>query len=89
MGGFFGGGTIVGATSFNFVAITHGSAKFAVLRKRLEAMNSNDPNADRAMANCIKDHQNAIMWVFILPVLNIKGWFDIKMWEETIFEIIF
>ncbi|KAG5324700.1 OR13A protein, partial [Acromyrmex heyeri] len=72
MGGFFGGGTIIGATSFNFVAITHGSAKFAVLRKRLEAMNSNDPNADRAMANCIKDHQNAITFADALErIINI------------------
>jgi len=61
MGGYFAGGTIFGATSFNLVAVTHGSAKFAVLRKRLEAINSNDPDADRDMVNCIKDHQNAIM----------------------------
>ncbi|XP_018350381.1 PREDICTED: LOW QUALITY PROTEIN: odorant receptor 13a-like [Trachymyrmex septentrionalis] len=72
MGGFFAGGTIIGATSFNFVAITHGSAKFAVLRKRLETMNSNDPNADRAMANCIKDHQNAITFADALErIINI------------------
>ncbi|XP_011697074.1 PREDICTED: odorant receptor 13a-like [Wasmannia auropunctata] len=71
-GGSFSAGTIVGATTFNLVATTHGSAKFAVLRKKLEAISSNDPNADRAMANCIKDHQNAITFADTLErIVNI------------------
>lgn len=60
MGGFFLGGSILGATTFSLVAITHGSAKFVVLRKKLEAVNSNNADADRVMINCIKDHQDAI-----------------------------
>lgn len=60
MSGYFGGGTIMGASTFNFVATTHGSAKFAVLRRRLKSMNSNNPDTNREMANCVKDHQDAI-----------------------------
>lgn len=60
MCGYIGGGTIAGASSFYFIAVMHGSAKFAVLRKRLEAINNDNPDADREMINCIKDHQNAI-----------------------------
>ncbi|XP_071650396.1 odorant receptor 13a isoform X2 [Temnothorax longispinosus] len=72
IGGCFGGGTIIGATSFNLIAITHGSAKFAMLRKKLEAMDSNDPDADRAMVNCIKDHQDAITFADTLErIINI------------------
>ncbi|XP_077265638.1 putative odorant receptor 92a isoform X4 [Temnothorax americanus] len=72
IGGCFGGGTIIGATSFNLIAITHGSAKFAVLRKKLEAMDSNDPNADRAMVSCIKDHQDAITFADTIErIINI------------------
>ncbi|KYM96495.1 Kinesin-like protein KIF16B [Cyphomyrmex costatus] len=72
MGGFFAAGTIAGGTIFNFVAITHGSAKFAVLRKKLEAMNSNDPDIDRVITNCIKDHQNAITFADALErIINI------------------
>ncbi|XP_011878633.1 PREDICTED: odorant receptor 13a-like [Vollenhovia emeryi] len=72
IGGCFGGSTILGATTFSLIAITHGSAKFAVLRKKLEAINSNNPDADRTMINCVKDHQDAITFADALErIINI------------------
>lgn len=58
--GGFAGSMIAGATSFNLVVITHGSAKFAVLRKRLEALNNEDPDPVSAIADCTIRHQEAI-----------------------------
>lgn len=58
--GGFGGSMIAGATSFNLVVIMHGSAKFAVLRKRLEALDGNDHNFVSIMGDYVIRHQNAI-----------------------------
>ncbi|KAL6256416.1 hypothetical protein P5V15_012529 [Pogonomyrmex californicus] len=72
MGGFFAGGTICGATSFSLMATIHGSAKFVVLQKKLEAITSNDPHVDRAMANCVKRHQDAIAFADALErIINV------------------
>ncbi|XP_076284109.1 odorant receptor 13a [Lasioglossum baleicum] len=58
--GGFAGSIIAGATSFNLVVITHGSAKFAVLRKRLETISGDDPDSSSEMTECIIRHQQAI-----------------------------
>lgn len=54
------GGTIISATAFNLVAVTHGSAKFVLLRRKLEMMSSADPDIKRIMSDCVKRHQDAI-----------------------------
>lgn len=58
--GGFGGSMIAGATSFNLIVIVHGSAKFAVLRRRLESLNGEDQDCSYAMTDCIIRHQRAI-----------------------------
>ncbi|XP_050486366.1 odorant receptor 13a-like [Bombus huntii] len=60
--GGFGGSMIAGATSFNLVVIMHGSGKFAVLRKRLEALSGEDPNSTAILSNYVIRHQKAIEW---------------------------
>ncbi|XP_054011569.1 odorant receptor 13a-like isoform X1 [Hylaeus anthracinus] len=70
--GGFGGSMIAGATSFNLVVIMHGSAKFAVLRKRLEALNSEDPDSNAVMADCVTRHQEAIAYADALErIINV------------------
>ncbi|XP_036146704.1 odorant receptor 4 [Monomorium pharaonis] len=72
MGGLFGCSLICGATTFNFIVVTHGSAKFAVLRKNLEAINSNNSDANIAMVNCIKEHQDVIAFADALErIINV------------------
>ncbi|XP_026830067.1 putative odorant receptor 92a isoform X3 [Ooceraea biroi] len=64
--------TISSATSFNLVAVIHGSAKFAILQRRLETVNRNDPDIDRVIVNCIRRHQDAIAFADALEsVLNL------------------
>lgn len=58
--GGFGGSMIAGATSFNLVVIIHGSGKFAVLRRRMEALNGADPNCTSIMGDHVIRHQQAI-----------------------------
>ena len=58
--GGFGGSMIAGATSFNLVVIIHGSGKFAVLRRRMEALNGADPNSAAIMGDNVIRHQQAI-----------------------------
>ncbi|XP_076666181.1 odorant receptor 13a isoform X1 [Andrena cerasifolii] len=70
--GGFGGSMIAGATSFNLVVIMHGSAKFAVLRKRLEALNGGDPDSTSAMVDCVIRHQEAIEYADALErIINV------------------
>ncbi|XP_017757411.1 PREDICTED: odorant receptor 13a-like [Eufriesea mexicana] len=70
--GGFGGSMIAGATSFNLVVIMHGSAKFAVLRKRLEALSSEDPNSTAIMGSYVIRHQEAIEYADALErIINI------------------
>ncbi|XP_068981850.1 odorant receptor 13a-like isoform X1 [Bombus flavifrons] len=64
--GGFGGSMIAGATSFNLVVIMHGSGKFAVLRKRLEALSGEDPNSTAIMSNYVIRHQKAIEWASLV-----------------------
>ncbi|XP_039314148.1 odorant receptor 13a-like [Solenopsis invicta] len=72
MAAVFSSSTIMGATTFNFVAVTHGSVKFALLRRKLELINNNDPDVDGAMVDCIKDHQDAITFADTLErIVNI------------------
>lgn len=58
--GGFGGSMIAGATSFNLVVIIHGSGKFAVLRRRMEALSGADPNSTTIMGDNVIRHQQAI-----------------------------
>ncbi|XP_043255410.1 odorant receptor 13a-like [Colletes gigas] len=70
--GGFAGSMIAGATSFNFIVIMHGSAKFAVLRKRLEGLKSDDPNSISAMTDCVIRHQEAIEYADALErIINV------------------
>ncbi|XP_029046731.2 odorant receptor 13a-like [Osmia bicornis bicornis] len=70
--GGFGGSMIAGATSFNLIVIMHGSAKFAVLRKRLEAFKGNDPSSGFVMADCVHRHQQAIEYADALErIINV------------------
>ena len=58
--GGFGGSMIAGATGFNLVVIMHGLGKFAVLRRRLEELNGEDPDSVAVMSNYVIRHQEAI-----------------------------
>ncbi|XP_031825339.1 odorant receptor 13a [Nomia melanderi] len=70
--GGFGGSMIAGATSFNLIVIMHGSAKFAVLRKRLESLNDEDRDCSSAMTDCIIRHQRAIEYADALErIINV------------------
>ncbi|XP_071868723.1 odorant receptor 13a isoform X2 [Bombus fervidus] len=70
--GGFGGSMIAGATSFNLVVIMHGSGKFAVLRKRLEALSGEDPNSTVTMSNYVIRHQKAIEYADALErIINV------------------
>ncbi|XP_050590058.1 odorant receptor 13a-like isoform X2 [Bombus affinis] len=70
--GGFGGSMIAGATSFNLVVIMHGSGKFAVLRKRLEALSGEDPNSTAIMNNYVIRHQKAIEYADALErIINV------------------
>lgn len=51
---------IAGATSFNLVVIIHGSGKFAVLRRRMEALSGADLNSTTIMGDNVIRHQQAI-----------------------------
>ncbi|XP_014476460.1 PREDICTED: odorant receptor 13a-like [Dinoponera quadriceps] len=69
MAGGFAGGTITSATGFNLIAITHGSAKFSTLRRKLEMMSCDDPDIKQIMADCVKRHQDAIAFADVLERL--------------------
>ncbi|XP_003705207.1 odorant receptor 13a [Megachile rotundata] len=70
--GGFGGSMIAGATSFNLIVIMHGSAKFAVLRKRLEALNGADASSTSVMADCVLRHRRAIEYADALErIINV------------------
>ncbi|KAK1118303.1 hypothetical protein K0M31_015009 [Melipona bicolor] len=70
--GGFGGSMIAGATGFNLVVIMHGSGKFAVLRRRLEELNGEDPNSTAVMSNYVIRHQEAIEYADALErIINV------------------
>ncbi|XP_014475080.1 PREDICTED: odorant receptor 13a-like [Dinoponera quadriceps] len=69
MAGSFAGGTISSATGFILIAVTHGSAKFSTLRRKLETMSCDDPNIKQIMADCVKRHQDAIAFADALERL--------------------
>ncbi|CAL7951030.1 unnamed protein product [Xylocopa violacea] len=70
--GGFGGSMIAGATSFNLVVIMHGSAKFAVLRRRLETLSGEDPNSTSILGDCVIRHQKAIEYADALErIINV------------------
>ncbi|XP_006567985.2 odorant receptor 13a isoform X2 [Apis mellifera] len=70
--GGFGGSMIAGATSFNLVVIIHGSGKFAVLRRRMEALNGADPNSAAIMGDNVIRHQQAIKFADTLErIINL------------------
>ncbi|KAI4479671.1 hypothetical protein M0802_014361 [Mischocyttarus mexicanus] len=60
--GCFSATTIAGATTFNLVIIMHGSAKFAILQKRLQNIKGNDREAYAELSECVKSHQDAITY---------------------------
>nr|AQN78404.1 olfactory receptor 2 [Meteorus pulchricornis] len=60
--GALGGSTISGATSLNLMLVTHGAAKFSLVRKKLQALKSNDANVDRDLEKCVRLHQEAILF---------------------------
>ncbi|XP_061930916.1 odorant receptor 82a-like isoform X3 [Apis cerana] len=70
--GGFGGSMIAGATSFNLVVIIHGSGKFAVLRRRMEALSGADPNSTTIMGDNVIRHQQAIKFADTLErIINL------------------
>ncbi|XP_076752151.1 odorant receptor 13a [Xylocopa sonorina] len=70
--GGFGGSMIAGATSFNLVVIMHGSAKFAMLRRRLENLSGEDPNSTSILGDCVIRHQKAIEYADALErIINV------------------
>ncbi|XP_025158050.1 odorant receptor 13a [Harpegnathos saltator] len=69
MAGSYGATTISSVTGFNLIAITHGSAKFAVLRRKLELMSSDDPDVKKVVVDCVKCHQDAITFADTLERL--------------------
>ncbi|CAK9822697.1 Odorant receptor 13a [Anthophora retusa] len=70
--GSFGGTMIASCTSFNLVVIMHGSAKFAVLRKRLENLSGKDPNSTIVMGDLVTRHQEAIEYADALErIINV------------------
>ncbi|CAK9808755.1 Odorant receptor 13a [Anthophora plagiata] len=70
--GGFGGTMIASCTSFNLVVIMHGSAKFAVLRKRLESLSGKDPNSIIVMGDLVTRHQEAIEYADALErIINV------------------
>lgn len=69
---------IAGATSFNLIVIMHGSAKFAVLRKRLEALKGDDPSSGTVMADCVHRHRQAIEWVSVYSIDNSIHYMDLR-----------
>ncbi|XP_017790629.1 PREDICTED: odorant receptor 13a-like [Habropoda laboriosa] len=70
--GGFGGTMIASCTSFNLVVIMHGSAKFAVLRRRLEALSGKDPNSTTVMGDLVIRHQEAIEYADALErIINV------------------
>ncbi|KAK2584228.1 hypothetical protein KPH14_006643 [Odynerus spinipes] len=70
--GCFSATTIAGATGFNLVVVMHGSAKFAILQRRLRAIKGTEKTAEADLAACIKSHQDAIAFADALErVINI------------------
>ena len=57
------GTSIASATTFNLVATIHGSARFAMLQKKLELLKYDDPDCDTLMGDCVKRHQEAIRYL--------------------------
>ncbi|CAD1477326.1 unnamed protein product, partial [Heterotrigona itama] len=63
---------IAGATGFNLVVIIHGSGKFAVLRRRLEALNGEDSHSTATLRNYVIRHQEAIEYADALErIINV------------------
>ena len=69
--GGFGGSMIAGATGFNLVVIMHGSAKFAVLRRRLERLDGEDSNSTDVLRNYVIRHQEAIECASVFLPVNL------------------
>ncbi|XP_047351725.1 odorant receptor 82a-like isoform X1 [Vespa velutina] len=70
--GCFSATTIAGATSFNLVVVMHGSAKFAIVQRRLKNIKGNDQSTYAELSACVKNHQDAITFADTLErVINI------------------
>ncbi|CAB0029079.1 unnamed protein product [Trichogramma brassicae] len=57
--GAFGCSTIAAATSFSLIATIHASAKFAIVKKKFETIDWNEPEQ---VKTCVQDHQNCIKY---------------------------
>ncbi|XP_066585399.1 putative odorant receptor 92a isoform X2 [Prorops nasuta] len=62
LSGAYGCSIISGATTFNLVTVIHASAKFSVVRRILEDLKSQNPNARGILRHCVKLHQDAIIF---------------------------
>lgn len=60
--GLFGILTIMAATTINLILVIHASAKFAIVRRRLESLKRDDVNVNEQVADCVKRHQAAILY---------------------------
>ncbi|XP_014228891.2 odorant receptor 13a-like [Trichogramma pretiosum] len=67
--GAFGCSTIAAATSFSLIATIHASAKFAIVKKKFETIDWNEPEQVKM---CVQDHQNCIKYAEnVETVINI------------------
>lgn len=53
---------VTAGTTFNFIATTHATAKFAIVNYKLGQLRSENSNCDNLMKECIVCHQNAILY---------------------------
>ncbi|KAK0090799.1 hypothetical protein PV325_003819 [Microctonus aethiopoides] len=60
--GLLGGSTISAATSLNLLIVMHGAAKFSIVREKLKSLKSDDINIKDHLANCVRLHQDAILF---------------------------
>ncbi|KAG7204007.1 hypothetical protein KM043_001870 [Ampulex compressa] len=60
LAGFFCADMICAATTINLVITMHGAAKFAILRRHLEAVDKVDRDVKAVVGECVSLHQEAI-----------------------------
>lgn len=62
--GLLAGSTISAATSLNLLIVMHAAAKFSIVREKLKSLKSDDINIKDHLANCVRLHQDAILYTF-------------------------
>ncbi|KAK0182943.1 hypothetical protein PV327_001023 [Microctonus hyperodae] len=60
--GLLGGSTISAATSLNLIITMHAAAKFSIVCEKLKSLKSDDINIKDHFANCVRLHQDAILF---------------------------